>query len=780
MAHHNQQHQDPTSTKEPNHDNNNNDGTTTKKKTRRRSSSSKKKSRTSSSSSSRRKKKQDEETNNNKNKNESTAATTRKRGEKKKGSTKPARRKTDPGPLMEMPQRTHGGQQRPRKSLSSSSSNNRMTNSSPATNTVVAAAVEDQRISLSSTSSSSSTAGFWRPPICRGRQAVQLTGKERCRAAFIYDKPKNKNDTPPIPPNDGRRLHGVWSSKIPSLQQNPTEVWLFEHEYAPNLKGTTTLYGYWGYRIDIEQDLTVFPPNTTNSNSSSIPTTTTTTTDNDNDDNNVPIRGVWIYPLVMAKTSQLAPGEASFLEVTKTPKLHRLDVGGSWKVFFKKDDENKKKKQTAAAATDELLIFQIKLHLGNDQYVTLFPVKKTDTIGEIRQRFSKKDDKLPKDQRLLLYQQQDILLDDKETLEHYDIGHGAIVEYEGMKLFVQDWDKQVVFQIDVSPQDTILHVKELISNKMINNNKNNNNKVPTHMLRISYEKTLLSKDHGILERYNIPHLGTIQLEPIPLKIQHSIDKITIVPVRPIDTIRQVKLRIAQRANITTMPPKRLLFNDTSLLELEDKRKLIYYSKEIIEQQQQQQQNNKNKNGGGGTTTTTMTTLTLVMVQLFVHYWKTGNIVELEVRPDATIYQVKEAFMKSNHRGGGIPMAHQNLYFQKLGPLESNKSISHYDITSGSTIELLPLSPIPVFLVLLDDNDDNDNDNTTTMANPPQELEVIVDPTDLIEYLKEEAQDEWDIAPNQQFLYFNDTLLEDKVCLVDYGIKEGSKIHIKKG
>eukprot|EP00980_Cylindrotheca_fusiformis_P023896 scaffold11147_cov61-Cylindrotheca_fusiformis.AAC.1 len=67
-----------------------------------------------------------------------------------------------------------------------------------------------------------------------------------------------------------------------------------------------------------------------------------------------------------------------------------------------------------------------------------------------------------------------------------------------------------------------------------------------------------------------------------------------------------------------------------------------------------------------------------------------------------------------------------------------------------------------------------------MANPPQELEVIVDPTDLIEYLKEEAQDEWDIAPNQQFLYFNDTLLEDKVCLVDYGIKEGSKIHIEKG
>eukprot|EP00980_Cylindrotheca_fusiformis_P021087 scaffold8087_cov93-Cylindrotheca_fusiformis.AAC.1 len=53
----------------------------------------------------------------------------------------------------------------------------------------------------------------------------------------------------------------------------------------------------------------------------------------------------------------------------------------------------------------------------------------------------------------------------------------------------------------------------------------------------------------------------------------------------------------------------------------------------------------------------------------------------------------------------------------------------------------------------------DNDKPT-MANPPQELEVIVDPTDLIGYLKDEAQDEWDIAPNQQFLYFNDTLLEE--------------------
>eukprot|EP00980_Cylindrotheca_fusiformis_P020413 scaffold7454_cov88-Cylindrotheca_fusiformis.AAC.2 len=89
--------------------------------------------------------------------------------------------------------------------------------------------------------------------------------------------------------------------------------------------------------------------------------------------------------------------------------------------------QNQKKQTAAAAAADELLIFQIKLHLGNDQYVTLFPVKKTDTIGEIRERFSNKDDKLPKD---------------KETLEHYDIGHSAIVEYEGLKLFVQDWDKE--------------------------------------------------------------------------------------------------------------------------------------------------------------------------------------------------------------------------------------------------------------------------------------------------------------------------------------------------
>eukprot|EP00980_Cylindrotheca_fusiformis_P022350 scaffold9222_cov89-Cylindrotheca_fusiformis.AAC.1 len=85
----------------------------------------------------------------------------------------------------------------------------------------------------------------------------------------------------------------------------------------PILKGTTTLYGgYWGYQTDIEQDFdrnsTQYDNATTTIGNSSSSIPTTTTTDNNNDNDFSIIRGVRIYPLVMAKTSQLAPGEASF------------------------------------------------------------------------------------------------------------------------------------------------------------------------------------------------------------------------------------------------------------------------------------------------------------------------------------------------------------------------------------------------------------------------------------------------------------------------------------
>jgi uncharacterized ubiquitin-like protein YukD len=529
--------------------------------------------------------------------------------------------------------------------------------------------------------------------IGMNRNAVKLSGHENYKSVLVYDKPKSGQSIK----KDDAYFQGVWASRIPQ-QINPTELWLFDEDDEPEyLEGSTTLFGYWGFRSDLSdehddfkpEDLWVYPPVAT------IP-------------KNFEIRGVWIYPQIKTNISHFAPGEVGFLEVAKSTKTNKLDIGGIWRVYFKKDHQKKK---------EALAIFQIKVGIGDDKFVALFPVKKTDTVGETREKLSKKDDKLPADQSLVYKGE---VLEDNEKLEKYDIGHGAILEFEGMKLFVQEWDNNVL-QIPVSSDDTIQKIRDQIS--ILNG-------VPSNLLRLSFENSLLSKEDGKLQRYGIYHKATLRLEPLQLRIKQSNKKDVVVLVRPIDSIRQVKERISQRAAILTKPPRRLFFNGK---ELKDSRRLTDY---------------KVEHGS---------TLSLVMLQLFIKHWS-GDVVELDVSPDATVGDVKDAFLKLH----GTPIAHQNLYFNKTGPLDSAKRVSQYQIKNAATLSLLSLAPIQILLKAPDET----------------ETELIVDPTDLIEDLKEEVEQEIGIARDRQNLFFNQKVLDGNLCLAEHGIVEGSRIQVR--
>lgn len=554
---------------------------------------------------------------------------------------------------------------------------------------------------------SSSDRGAWKPSSATFRRrhhprrgSVELSSRQEYRAVWVYNGNKSHKNAEQDQCSDGDddddelEFKGVWASKVPQ-HTNPTEVWVFEQEHAPaQLEGSTTLYGYWGYEYDYNvTTLMVYPP------IASVP-------------RNFNVRGVWIYPQIKADTSHMAPGEVGFLEVVKSPKLHKLDIAGSWKIHFKKQEKKPK--------SAELTIFQIKLDRGDGNFLALFPVKKTDTVRETREKLVKKDPKLPSDQCLVHHGE--VLQDDK-TLQTYDIGHGSVVELEGMKLYVHDWDKNVL-EIPVEPNDTIYKVKQQISNL---------NQVPITMLRLSFEKSLLSKDDGELQRYGVYHHATIRLEPLQLKIQQTNKDEVVVAVRPVDSIRQVKQRISQRGAISIKPPRRLVFNGT---ELKDNKKLTDYD---------------NIEHGS--------TLNLVMMQVFIHHWS-GDVYELDIRPDATVADVKVLLWKMQ----GIPIAHQNLYFNKTGSLESAKQVSDYQITHGATISLLSLAPIEIIITGPDDDD--------------ADTGLIVDPTDLIQGLKEEVEHEMSIQVEAQQLFFDGMLLEGSLCLAEYGIVDGSKIQIK--
>jgi hypothetical protein len=486
--------------------------------------------------------------------------------------------------------------------------------------------------------------------------AVKLSGHENYKSVLVYDKPKSGQSIK----KDDSYFQGVWASRIPQ-QTNPTELWLFDEEDEPrHLEGSTTLFGYWGFRSDLSDDYDDFKP-----------------------------EDLRVYP-----------------PVATIPK--NFEIGGIWRVYFKKDYQEKKK---------ALAIFQIKVGIGDGKFVALFPVKKTDTVRETREKLSKKDDKLPADQSLVYKGE---VLDDNETVEKYDIGHGAVLEFEGMKLFVQEWDKNVL-EIPVSSDDTIQKIKDQIS--ILNG-------VPSNLLRLSFENSLLSKEDGNLQRYGIYHKATLRLEPLQLRIKQSNKEDVILPVRPIDSIRQVKQRISKRAAVSTKPPRRLFFNGK---ELKDSRNLTDYTVE---------------HGS---------TLSLVMLQLFIKHWS-GDIFELDVPPDATVGDVKDAFLKLD----GTPIAHQNLYFNKTGPLDSVKRVSEYQITNAATLSLLSLAPIQIFVKAPDGT----------------ETELIVDPTDLIEDLKEEVEQEIGIARDRQNIFFNQQALEGNLCLAEHGIVEGSKIQVR--
>ena len=128
-----------------------------------------------------------------------------------------------------------------------------------------------------------------------------------------------------------------------------------------------------------------------------------------------------------------------------------------------------------------------------------------------------------------------------------------------------------------------------------------------------------------------------------------------------------------------------------------------------------------------------------------------------VPEDATVADVKYAYLKLM----GVPIAHQNLYFQKTGPLESAKKLVEYQISSGATLSLLGVPPFEV--------------NVISEESLP--LRLIVDPTDRLKDLKKQIEEGFGIPLSSQVLRLRKRRLKGNLTLAEYGLKDGCSVEV---
>ena len=391
-------------------------------------------------------------------------------------------------------------------------------------------------------------------------------------------------------------------------------------------------------------------------------------------------------------------------------------------------------------------IFQVKVKFSNHKVISLFPLKRTDTIGEVKQKALSRESSEPPNQSLFYDGEE---LDEDRTLGSYNITHGCILEFEGMKLYVKDYkasSSSELFEIKLtSPENTVQFVKEQLSLLLLQEGSSLTNDIPTSQLRLSFEKSLLSKDNGKLQRYAIHNKDTLQLEPMQLRIQQNDEdeeELVLPNIRPTDTLLDVKQRIWQRLDKNNGEDEM----DINCLRLFCQEKPLSDDSCICQHPEIQHGS----------------TLQLeVVMMVYIKHWS-GKTFKVDAPLDACVREVQDAI----HDALDIPIMYQNLYYQKQH-LESDRFLSEYQITDASTLKLKPVQ-----LVIQAPSSEEGVD--------ADEFNVNVDPNDTLDHIKTLIQEETGIPSQQQRLFWlkkNLQLEDGKKTLLDYGLKHRSKVQV---
>jgi ubiquitin C len=405
---------------------------------------------------------------------------------------------------------------------------------------------------------------------------------------------------------------GVWTEGYVAAA-NPQEVWVFDNDDTPQdllldvpsvspvRKATTAtkvsddddimkspprtpkkeqqhhgtshqhIHGVWGYKPggdpDDPNDVWFYPPDYgvvdgSDSSGSKKPLPRFFTP-----------RGVWTFPLVKNNVSEIAPETTGWLGLVASPKIEKLDVGGTWKMLYKqgglddgddgddvvkgpgmKSKSPKSKSRSPLKSPKKKKIIEIIVETPDGKHVpvSVFPA---DTIGMVKDKVEDTEG-IPKSAQRMLppRDKRDLdrpssaqpLLPDSQTLRDCGIKNGDILRLQGMQVYIKNnfnpSSKSPSFNVDVTNDETT--VGELKS--MIEQQEG----IGADDQLMSFNKQGLDDDGMKLRDYRIQHGDALHLDAWEVIIH---DPCTgnefVVSVHPNDAISKVQSTIEAQEGI---------------------------------------------------------------------------------------------------------------------------------------------------------------------------------------------------------------------------------------
>ncbi|KAA6377357.1 MAG: putative Polyubiquitin, partial [Streblomastix strix] len=375
---------------------------------------------------------------------------------------------------------------------------------------------------------------------------------------------------------------------------------------------------------------------------------------------------------------------------------------------------------------------RLQIHTQQNKIIEI-ELEKTDTISAIKQKIEEKEN-FPSDHQRLIYQGKQ--LEDSKTIQECALPEKAILKLtirlpNGILISIKKPSGKII-QLDIEKSSKIEQLKQKIEDL---------EDVPTEKQWLIYNSHELEDQHTI-EEYNIPEESVIHLSvkrhmDSMLVFFESVSGKTVgLEVQNEDTMDSIRSRIEKQEGIRINQQIQHQFEGQ---KIDSKKKISDYKISQGSQLHLIQQHHP---------------LGRINITL-----PKGKSIYLSVELSSTISDIKKKIEQSEN----YQQKDQYLTFNEI-KLEDNRTLQDYKIKFRDTIclQLIPLGNVNIII--------------RTQKQKMIELEFAK--TELVEDVKLKIEEIESIPTEQQFLIFNNHLLEDGMRLYNYNIQEQSVVQLE--